>query len=123
MGVFKSKLARPRLSDTPLVWAAWIGGAFVVLFVCSLSVMSAGQAWAIVCAAESPRNVGGPVFAYALSIAGYILVPVAIAVAVNAMIQRSIRRRVQAPGTPEEAMAKFLLGDNGLAWKNNDESK
>jgi hypothetical protein len=89
-----------RLKDTALRW----GLVAIVLStlwyaLAAVALRNPGQAWAILAGVESPRNVHFPAIAYTLSVLGYILLPVAIALAVTGLADRSIRRHESSPSS------------------------
>lgn len=98
-----------RLRDTALVWGAVVLGFSAVLYGVGALVDDPGTAFALLTGAASPAKTANPLLTYAVAADGFIVVPVAIAVAFAGLVDLATRGKQLESGGAEGA-SDVLLG-------------
>jgi hypothetical protein len=98
-----------RLKDKALRWGVgFLIVAAALYLVAAFMYRDPGLAWDLLGGTASPRGVRKPALAYSVSVIGYILVPVAIAVVFSGLVDVSVRRKELESGGAEEQAAGIL---------------
>jgi hypothetical protein len=122
-----------RLRDTALMWGALFLLVSAVLFIVGALVDGPGPAWGYLAGSRDPAFKPKPALNYLLAADGYLVLPVAIAVAFAGLVDWRVQSKQLEGGaaenktaktlTPTPAMGATSAGSSDAASKaNNDTS-
>jgi hypothetical protein len=99
---------RTRIRNTSLIASASILIISFIVFCLSLTELSPSQAWGLLAGVRDPGGHGYVAWRYVLSILGYIVVPISIALLATGLVQRYIDSRTTTPEEAERRAAEHL---------------